>query len=175
MLTKIDLCSMALLKIGEKPIQSFNEDTAAAQLSRTLFDTVTDALVVQHPWRFAIRTVDLVKTTDHHFVIPADVKRVLSCSCPGYSITSGRINAAGDKVSIKALVRVGVEEYPAYFIPVAATKLAMEFCIPLTENQNTFKILAALFESELRTAKFIDSTTTTNSDMSDFSLLSARF
>ena len=40
MFTKIDLCSMALLKIGEKPIQSWREDSAAAQLARTLFDPI---------------------------------------------------------------------------------------------------------------------------------------
>ena len=45
MLTKIDLCSMALLKIGEQPIQSLMDDTASAKLCRTLFDTITDTLL----------------------------------------------------------------------------------------------------------------------------------
>ena len=44
MFTKIDLCSMALLKLGEKPIQSWREDSAAAQLARTLFDPVIETL-----------------------------------------------------------------------------------------------------------------------------------
>ena len=56
MLTKIDLCSMALLKLGEAPIQSLTDDTAAARLSRTLFDPVIDALLASHVWRFACRT-----------------------------------------------------------------------------------------------------------------------
>ena len=49
MLTKIDLCSMALLKLGEKSIQSLLDDTPAAQLSRTLFDPVVDTLLSSHP------------------------------------------------------------------------------------------------------------------------------
>ena len=36
MLTKIDLCSIALLKLGEKPIQSFNDDSAAAQVAKNI-------------------------------------------------------------------------------------------------------------------------------------------
>ena len=61
MLTKIDLCSMALLKLGESPIQSLLDDSAAAQLSRTLFDPVVDALMALHPWRFATQQLKLVK------------------------------------------------------------------------------------------------------------------
>lgn len=175
MLTKIDLCCMALLKIGEKPIQSFNEDTAAAGLARTLFDTVTDSLLAGHPWRFATKKYNLVKNTDDYFLIPTDVKRVLGTSAARYEITGNKIITDADKISITAISRIGPEDYPAYFIPVAATKLAMEFCIPLTENQNTFKLLAALLESEMRNAKFIDSASATNSELVDFSLLSTRF
>ena len=50
MLTKIDLCSMALLKLGENPIQSLSDDTAAAKLGRTLVDFVIDTLLAMHPW-----------------------------------------------------------------------------------------------------------------------------
>ena len=64
MLTKIDLCSMALLKLGERPIQSLTDDSAAAQLARTLFDPVMDALIASHPWRFAMRTYELTETTE---------------------------------------------------------------------------------------------------------------
>ena len=77
MFTKIDLCSMALLKLGEKPIQSLADDSSAAQLARTLFDPIMDALIASHPWRFAMRTYELTKTTDDDFVIPVDVLRVL--------------------------------------------------------------------------------------------------
>ena len=175
MLTKIDLCSMALLKLGEKPIQSFNDDTAAAQLARTLFDTVIDSLLCMHPWRFATKKFELSKTTDNDFLIPTDVLRVLSCSVPVYEITGNRIAAAADNITITTLSRIGPENYPAFFASTAAIKLAMEFCIPLTDNQNTLKILAALFESELRTAKFIDSAAATSPDISDFSLISTRF
>ena len=77
--TKIDLCSTALLKLGERPIQSLTEDTAAAQLARTLFDSVMDMLLAMHPWRFACRRFDIVKNEDGVFIIPTDVLRILKC------------------------------------------------------------------------------------------------
>ena len=172
MLTKIDLCSMALLKLGERPIQSLNDDSVASQLARTLFDPIMDALIASHPWRFAMRTYELTETTDGDFVIPADVLRGINS--PG-SISSGHIVASGEKIQITALIRIAPEAYPAYFASLAATKLAMEFCVPMTGDQSVFRMLAALYETEYGSAKFIDSTTTTSANIDKFSLINARF
>ena len=172
MFTKIDLCSMALLKLGEKPIQSLTEDSAAAALSRTLFDSITDTLIASHPWRFATQVYELTKTSDDDFVIPSDVLRVLRC--PG-QIQNGRIIAPTDTIQIVALKRVAPESYPSYFVSLVATKLAMDFCIPMTGNHSIFRMLAALYETEFGSAKFIDSTTTTSANIENFSLIDSRF
>lgn len=172
MQTKIDLCSMALLKLGERPIQSLADDSVAAQLSRTLFDPVMDALIAAHPWRFAMRTLELTETIDNDFIIPSDVLRVIKT--PG-KISGGRIIAPDDKISIVAIVRVAPESYPCYFTSLAVTKLAMEFCVPMTGDQSVFRMLAALYETEYQSAKFIDSTTATAANIDTFSLINTRF
>lgn len=172
MLTKVDLCSMALLKLGERPIQSLADDSVASQLARTLFDPIMDALIASHPWRFAIRTYELTETVDNDFVIPSDVLRVIKA--PG-KISNGRIIAPGEKITITAMTRVSPESYPCYFVSLAATKLAMEFCVPMTGDQSVFRMLAALYETEYQSAKFIDSTTTVAANIDNFSLINARF
>ncbi len=172
MLTKIDLCSMALLKLGESPIQSLTDDSASAQLSRTLFDPVIDSLLASHPWRFATKTYNLNKTTDGDFVIPNDVLRVIKCSG---QIVGNLIHAPSENMKILSVVRVSPENFPSYFVSLAATKLAMEFCIPLIGDQGVFRMLAALYESEMQSAKFIDSTTTTATAIDNFSLINVRF
>ena len=172
MLTKIDLCSMALLKLGETPIQSLTDDSASAKLSRTLFDPVMDTLIASHPWRFAISELNLTKNTDADFLIPSNVLRVLKT--PG-RIMGNRIIAGGDSITIVAIVRTGPENYPSYFISLVATRLAMEFCIPLIGDQTIFRMLVALYETELQTAKFIDGTTSVPDGIGDFALLTARF
>lgn len=172
MLTKIDICSMALLKLGEAPIQSFSDDTAAAQLARTLFGPVTDALLASHPWRFATNQLKLTRNADGDFLIPSDVLRVLKS---GGNIIGNKIIAPMDNITITACTRVGVDMYPGYFVSLVATKLAMEFCIPLSGDQTVFRMLAALYESELQSAKFIDSTTAPSAKIDNFSLINARF
>ena len=172
MLTKIDLCSMALLKLGERPIQSLSDDTATSQLARMLFDSVIDALIASHPWRFATRQIELNASADGNFTIPSDVLRVLKTSG---QIIGNQIIAPSNKLTVLATARVPVENFPSYFASLAATKLAMEFCIPLSGDQTVFRMLAALYETELQSAKFIDSTTGASANIDNFSLINTRF
>ena len=172
MLTKIDLCSMALLKLGESPIQSLTDDSAAAKLSRTLFDTIVNSLLSLYPWRFATQQIDLVKNTDNDFLIPSDVLRVLKTDG---KIIGTKVISNSDTTSIVAIIKTPPEKFPSYFSSLVTTRLAMEFCMPLLGDQTVFRMLVALYESELQNAKFIDSTTAVNDSVTDFSLINSRF
>lgn len=172
MLTKIDLCSMALLKLGENPIQSLSEDTTAAKLGRTLIDFVIDTLLAMHPWRFACREYTLVRNENGEFVIPTDVLRIVKANA---RVMDNKIVSESPSVEITAIHRMTPDAFPSYFASLVATKLAVEFCIPLTSDQTVFRTMVALYESELQTAKFIDSTTSINSAIENFSLLDIRF
>lgn len=172
MLTKIDLCSMALLKLGENPIQSLSDDTVAAKLGRTLIDFVIDTLLAMHPWKFACCEYTILKDENGNLNIPSDVLRVIKTDA---RIIENKIISDSDSVKIIAIRRMLPDSFPSYFSSVVSTKLAMEFCIPLTSDQSVFRTLVALYESELQTAKFIDSTTSINSAIENFSLLDSRF
>lgn len=172
MLTKQDLCSMALLKLGEKPLVSFNADTASAQLARTLYDTTIDSLLATHPWRFATQQFFITKNQNNEFIVPENVLRILRCAGRVYG---NKIFSDLDNVSMLAVIRTDTERFPSYFVSLAATKLALEFCIPLTGNQQMLRTLISLYESEYQNAKFIDSTTDINSGIEQFSLINARF
>ena len=172
MLTKIDLCSMALLKLGENPIHSLSDDTTAAKLGRTLIDFVIDTLLAMHPWKFACHTYTIVKDENGNLNIPSDVLRIIKTNA---HIVENKIISDATSVEVMAIRRVSPDKFPSYFASVVATKLAMEFCIPLTSDQSVFRTLVALYETELQTAKFIDSTTSINSAIENFSLLDSRF
>ena len=171
-MTKIDLCSMALLKLGEQPIETLDSDTPSAKLGKTLVDFVIDNLLSAHPWNFACGIRELVKNQDGVFEIPSDILRIVKVHG---KVSKNKIIADGNKISVLAISRVDVESFPSYFVSLVTTKLAMEFCIPLTGNQQTLRILISLYESEFQNAKFIDSTTSANSSIEQFSLINARF
>ncbi len=172
MFSKIDLCSMALLKLGEKPIQILNEDSVSAQLATTLFDPTVDTLLSMFPWRFATEIITLNRNSDGDFVIPVNVLKIIKCDG---KIIGNKIITGADTTDITAIVRIEPEAFPGYFATLVATKLAVEFCTPLTGDINVFKMMMALYESELQSAKFIDSTTSNQSSIDNFSLINSRF
>lgn len=172
MFSKIDLCSMALLKLGEKPIQSWGEDTAAANLAQTLFNPTVDTLLAMFPWRFATQSLVLVKNSDGEFIIPSNVLRVLKWSG---KIIGNKIETDADTLEISAIVKTEPESFPGYFATLVASKLAMDFCIPLTGDTNIFRMMASIYESEYQSAKFIDSASSNQSNINEFSLINARF
>ena len=172
MFTKIDLCSMALLKLGEKPIQSWQEDSVSAQLGRTLFDSTVDTLLAMFPWRFATQSLILNRNSDGDFIIPSNVLRVLKCDG---TISGNKIKTYVDNMTITAIVKTEPEDFPGYFATLVAAKLAVEFCIPLIGDANVFRMVSALYESEYQSAKFIDSTSSNQSSINSFSLINTRF
>lgn len=172
MVTKQDLCSMALLKLGEQPLTSINADTASAQLARTLYDTTIDSLISTHPWHFASKNFEIEKNENDEFIIPSNVLRILRCD--GH-IIGNKIISKSQSAKILALQRVEPEFFPSYFVSLAATKLAIEFCVPLTGNQQMLRILINLYDAEYQNAKFIDSTADINTGVRQFSLIDARF
>lgn len=172
MFTKIDLCSMALLKLGEKPIQSWGEDTAAAHLAQMLFNPTVDTLLSMFPWRFATQNIVLIRNSDDEFIVPSNVLRVLKWSG---KIIGNKIENNSDTLEITATVKTEPEMFPGYFATLVASKMAMEFCIPLTGDTNLFRIMTSVFESEYQSAKFIDSASSNQSGINEFSLINARF
>ncbi|MDR1026911.1 MAG: hypothetical protein LBL46_00660 [Rickettsiales bacterium] len=174
MLTKIDLCSRALLKLGEAPITSFSEDTAAAKIAAELCDITLDALLCLHPWGFAAKRIVLQKTTDGFFAMPSDILRIMECDAK-FEVAGNKIFSKADKIEIAAIARANPENFPPHFAMLAATRLAMEFCVPLTGDRNAFALLNAMWESELRQAKFIDAAGRPAGAIKNFSLIETRF
>ena len=172
MFTKIDLCSMALLKLGEKPIQSWREDSAMAQLARTLFDPVIETLLAMFPWRFATQSLTLQKNSDGNFLIPTNVLRILKCEG---QINGNKIITNSDTLEILAIIKTEPENFPGYFASLVAAKLAVEFCIPVLGDVNVLRVMTSLYESEYQSAKFVDSTLSRQSNIDDFSLINSRF
>lgn len=164
---------MALLKLGEKPIQSWREDSAAAQLSRNLFDPIVETLLAMFPWRFATQSLVLQKNNDGDFLIPSTVLRILKCEG---QINGDKIVTNGDTLEISAIVKTAPEDFPGYFATLVSSKLAVEFCIPLIGDANVFRMMTSLYESEYQSAKFVDSTLNRQSNtVDDFSLINSRF
>lgn len=186
-LNDVALCSRALIRIGAAPIASFDDGTAESEIAGALFAPVRDALLSAYGWSFATGQVALnelesipVADYSNAFQLPADFLRALSAGTAGkgrglnYRIARGALHTNADAVILTYIFRPEEEEFPPYFDQALMTRLAAEFCIPVTENTSRAEALYKLAEAEFQRARQIDAQQDSPGKIEDFSLIRAR-
>ncbi|MBO1075751.1 hypothetical protein [Roseomonas marmotae] len=186
-LSALVLCSRAMLKIGAQPVASFDEGTAEAEVAAHLYPSVRDAMLSSHPWSFATGQMELPRLAEvphadyrHAFQLPADFLRVLSAGSGGagrgvrYRLHERRLHADVGRVALTYVFRPEESTFPPFFAAALVTRLAAEFCIPLTESSSRAEMLHRLADSEFRSARLTDSQQDTVRALEDFPLIMAR-
>ena len=186
-MTAAELCAAALVKIGARPISDLAEDTAEAACARRLYPIARDLLLGLHPWSFTLAQARLTAEPASPladfacaFALPADHLRTISVGTGArsrglaYRIQGDRILCDAAEIVLAYQRRVPEEELPAFFLPLVVTRLAAEFCVPLTEGSGRAMDLYRLAEAELRSARLIDSQQATPQAFEDFTLIGAR-
>jgi len=187
-LSSIELCSSALIKIGASGIGSFEDGTAEARIARSLYPLIRDALLCAHPWTFATATARLARLAGepladfgHAYALPSDFLKAIGAGPAGrgrgliYQIVNRQLHTNAEDVTLTYLFRPSEGDFPAYFAPALVTRLAAEFCIPLTENSARAERFHQLADSELKLARLVDSQQDTPARVEDFTLIRARF
>ncbi len=192
-LSDIALSSRALMRIGAAPITSFNDGSAESELAGALFRPVCDAMLSSYAWSFATGQIELnrllsspVADYSYSYQLPNDFLRALSAG-------QGAENSAGAKgrglnfrisgnvlhtnesaVVLTYIFRPDEESFPPYFDQALITRLAAEFCIPVTENTSRAEGLFRLAEKDFQRARQIDAQQDTPSRIEDFTLIKVR-
>ena len=159
-MTPIELCSRALLKVGARPITSFDDGTVESGVASSLYPMVRDGLLSAHPWSFAIDESTLVldqRTGD--LPLPVDCLRVLSVDTDGvpYRIRGRRVETdAPEPITMTYIARPNEIDFPPFFSLALIARLAAECCIPLTDSTSRWEGLQKMADIELRHAKLTD-------------------
>jgi hypothetical protein len=145
--SSIDICSNALLLIGDNPINSFSDPGAGAQAAANLYPQVKERFLSTHPWSFALKHQRMSLLTaqpdpltgyKYAYQMPTDLIRLWSIA-PHQNYT-----VVGDSVLMNTNIGVlatYVYSVPETSIPAHAVKalefmLASEFSISVTEDEN---------------------------------------
>jgi hypothetical protein len=186
-LNDIELCSSALIKLGAEPISAFDDGTAEARVAAHLYPIVRDALLSAHPWSFATKKAELVllmaaPASDFSYAheLPADFLKALSAGDDVksrglvFQIIGREVHSDADEVVLSYVFQASESDFPAYFTAALVTRLAAEFCLPLTENASRADHFAGLAEAELKLARLVDSQQDSPPKVEDFTLIRAR-
>ena len=186
-LSNVELCSIALVKLGAEGISSFNDGTAEADVAGTLYDVIRDSLLGVHPWSFATAHAELVQLPnapltdfEYAFELPSDFIKALSagdeCRSRGavYQVVGREVHTNYEELTFAYIKRADEADFPTYFVSALINRLAAEFCLPLTENASRSELLFKVADTELKLAKLIDSQQDTPPRVEDFTLIEAR-
>lgn len=186
-LSAIALCSRALLMVGASSIAAFDEGTAEAEVAANLFPSIRDAMLSSHPWNFALRQTWLARLVDDPvadfraaYQLPDDCLRVISAGVAArgrglaYRIVGRALHCDADEVMLTCVARVAEETFPAFFDQALISRLAAEFCLPLTESTSRAEYLRRLAEEEIRRARLIDAQEDLPMAVEDFTLVEVR-
>lgn len=183
----IDICSMALIKIGANSISSFDEGTFESQVAASLYSTVRDAILSAHPWNFALAqkmlpklAADPIADFSYAYQLPPDCLHVISAGIDGrgrglsYRILERNLHSNADEVVLTYIFRPHEANFPPFFDIALIARLASEFCIPLTDSTARWESLYKLAEHELKRAKLIDAREDATQRFDGFSLTQVR-
>jgi len=186
-LDNIGLCARALVRVGAHPITSFSDGTTESEISGLLYAPIRDALLSSYPWSFATGQINLTQLSvmpvadyQYAYQLPNDFLRAISAGNGGrgrglnYRFTGNQLHCDAAEVLLTYIYRPDETAFPPYFDSLLMTRLAAEFCLPLTENVSRAEALSRQAENEFTRARQIDSQQDSPSRIEHFTLIDAR-
>lgn len=176
MAQEIDIINMALSLIGQKPITSIlDPQTVTEQLCALQYPLLRDAVMEEVEWSFAIkRFVDDQPAAaepewgyPYKFPLSTETLRVLYCSDKKdeniynagfhWVVEDGFILADSAVIYYRAIQKIiDATKFSNLFVQALSARLAMELCIPITENAKLHASLASLYNSKIKAAGTMD-------------------
>lgn len=126
--SEVEIVNIALARLGESPIQSFEEGSVPANMAKVFYDPARRAVLRAYDWSFSLKTVRLARLAEapvdfrFAFSLPSDCLRVIRLRRKGLADYT-------DGADIRFVTRSGVlytdeeEAYLEYVADVSDTSL----------------------------------------------------
>jgi hypothetical protein len=171
MTTKTEIGNVALKAMGEKRVDSLDQDTKPARSLKTVYNVCRRAVLRDHPWNFAKTETTLAASAPtsgwkwgYEHPIPSDFLRLADVKWLGGRYELKRVRGVGrviacdsTPIQIEYIADVTVEaEFDAAFVDAFALKLASRTALDITGSATVAQELEGAYEKQLRRAKGVD-------------------
>jgi len=173
MASSVEICNIALTKLGAARITSLSDNTKQARALNAIFDSVRDAELTKHPWSFAIKRAEIPASStapvfgwDKAYPLPSDYLKVVQVGDTYAFYDSGEAGALFDveggsiltdevsPLQIRYVYRITNSGlFPALFVRTLALQLAADVCEELTQNLSKREAAVAEYKDAIREAK----------------------
>lgn len=150
MASKFDICSSALMELGEDTISSFTASTAPSKICGQLYPEYIKYLLSLHPWKFTLKKVQLARLSTaptnewtYAYQLPSDLllMRALYNSSDtsilpqtNYEIFQDEVYTDETSVYIDYQYQPDESEFPAFFLEFATAAMAAKLAMPITDD-----------------------------------------
>ena len=168
MASAVDICNIALTKLGAERIASLGENNESARACNLMYQFTRDAELRSHPWNFAIKRAQLAEDANPpsfgyaaSFTLPSDFLRLLPPD-PAYNFNTHDWQIEGRKIltnetsllDIRYVARItDTEQFDSLFVHALGARLAVEICEQLTQSNTKAQIMRDDYKEAIRTAR----------------------
>lgn len=169
MTSAVQICSNALLMLGDKTVASFAEDPDRATVVSNLWPAVRLSVLRAHPWNSAAKRVVLSPDATapafgpwaYQFTVPGDFVRVMSVGIDGCEdpyVLEGRKLLMDTAVCYLRYVfdQDDPSQWDSLLVDVMTYAMAARAAYPITASTSLAAEMSGQFERVLKTAKAID-------------------
>lgn len=171
MSSKVQICNLALSRLGASRITSLSDNTTEAKLCKTFFDDIADEVMMRGPWNSTVSLKALNKTSntpafgfDSEFQLPTDpfCLRVLNINedIPGtyeFIISGDKLLVSLSAVKVKYIGRVtDTEKYDPMLRAAIVSRLAAELSLAITGSASVQERMFRLYEQQIVDGLMID-------------------
>ncbi len=187
-ISAVSICSNALLLLGDKPIDSFDQNNDRTRLVANLYDMKRDAVLRAHPWNCATKRVVLSPDTEapafgwkYQFQLPDDYLRILSVGIEeeapdDYAIEGRKLLMNSNVCYLRYIFRNDVEATWDALLVNAMTEVMKAACAyAITKSTSKEEMVERIVRDVLKTARAVDGQEVTPETLGDFPLLANRY
>lgn len=164
--SRVDICNLALSKIGASSIISLDDETPEAVACKRVYDALRDSVLYDFPWDFALvrATLSQISSSDawdysYAYQLPTDPYCLRVVGTDGDEeygwVVEGRVLYTNkESIKVKYITRMDdVSQYSPMFVNMFATMIASDLAIPLTGDAKTASDLTNKYLVWLEEAK----------------------
>lgn len=170
MATKVDICNIALIALGDQRITSIDDNNERARACKNRYDDVRDAVLRSYHWNCAVHRTSLVRDSvnpawgfSYRYQLPSDCLRVLDVQ--NYEVpfeVEGRyILSDASSVNILYITNNSLildeTKFDSLLVQAIAMRLAMEIAETLTGRRDLRQDMTAKYQAVLAEARSADS------------------
>jgi len=166
MASEVDICNLALQRLGAKSISSLTEDSTRARECNRVYTHARDTEMRSHPWNFARARASLAASTTvpafgpaFQYPLPADFLRLLPSRDQGTLQIEGGNILTSDTAPLEIIYIRRVTDPNAFdqgFVDLLAARIARDIAEKVTQANNKIQAAQAAYKEAKADARKVN-------------------